>query len=127
MNNKRYKLLLDGEIKQNWLEENHFFWNEARGVYLHRFTVWRISETETVYCEIRLDIHTKECRVDCYLDPKTLYGPAYSDLWGIDQREEMTTIYRRIKDEFHRLGIVEDLDKSLPTPELHRLGRKEQK
>ena len=127
MNNKRYKLLLDGEIKQNWLEENHFFWNEARGVYLHRFTVWRISETETVYCEIRLNIHTKECRVDCYLDPKTLYGPAYSDLWGIDQIEEMTTIYRRIKDEFHRLGIVEDFDKSLPTPELHRLGRKEQK
>lgn len=124
MNNKRYKLNLNMDIEQNWLEGNNFFWSDVHNLYIHRFNVWKISETSKVYCEVRLNINTKECSVDVYENPKTFYGPFYCSIWNIEAIDEIEIINKRIKDEFYRIGIVEDPDRCLPIPELHHMGRK---
>lgn len=111
MNKKKYLLIKDGDVTQNWLEENHFFWDEARRMYIHRYTIWRIDDTpECVYAEIRLNAETKDVELDVYMDKKTYYGPWYLDQLGIETDEEVVIMNRRIKGEFERLGIIERVE-----------------
>lgn len=128
MNNTKYKLDISEPVTQSWLEANHFFWNRAQDMFIHRFNVWRITETESAYGEFRLSPGTYDVEFDVYISPKNYFGMYYQGKWGLleeDDHLEFETMLRRIQSEMDRFGIVENSDKSLPIPILEHKGRRE--
>ena len=116
MNNLKYKLNHISPVNQSWLEENHFFWSDTYNAYIKRLNVWHISDTESVYGEIRLDPESNFVNFEVYTAPKTYYGPYYYAQWTSDATEEVETINKRIKNEFDYLGIVLDQTRSEQPP-----------
>lgn len=121
MNKKRY--FLNHDCNNAWLEENHFFWSQPHNMYIRRFNVWRISDIEAAYGEIRLDPETRYIEFDVYINTKTYYGPYYHAEWGLTDpaNPDVATLSKRIKDEFYRLGIEEDKSRKLPDPNIKHM------
>ena len=128
MNNTKYKLNISEPITQSWLEFNHFFWNKAHSTFMYRFNVWRISETESAYGEIRLNPETLEAEFDVYTAPKNYFGTYYQGKWGLleDNNLDFLTMVRRIQSEMERLGFIEDPSRSTSIPILKHMKRREE-
>lgn len=115
-----YAYRLDITIPHSTPESLGFKWDKTYQRYIYRFTVWRLSETATVYCELQLDMDG-HVELGVFEAPKTYYGPYLLDVWMIEQMEGHEIIWNRINIMLKKLGIVEDYDRFRMRPQLKHM------
>lgn len=108
--------MLDPDLPYQSPESMGFHWNEIRQRYIYRFIIWRISETQTVYCELQLDPTDNTIELSVFEGQKSYYVPYYLTIWQVEDMDYKEKIFERIERVLHNFNIILNPNRCRPIP-----------